>query len=202
LTRRGVVIGAVGLAVTVVLATAAIRSASSVTADSQELCGEHFVAKATFSGVGLPLIDGNGLSLELRYDVVFRSKEQPHFVQVVQDSRFLGEVPAGGLEDWSLFRTLGEWDAARRGALLAHVVEGGNPEVMLVSTLDEDAWPGAWWSDPGYARERALELGSSQGYAPQDLVWIQYWSELDDDGELLGFDRRSGRMRLVSSGRP
>jgi hypothetical protein len=135
--------------------------------------------------------------------VVIRSKEFTSFEQRTSTWRNFGplyqlwEMQIGGIHDWPLFRTLDEWDAVRRIALLSYLAEHGNPSVQLASTLGAGDFPGSWWSDSGPARNRALKIGSNAGFSDADLAWVEY-DQNPPSGELLGFNVETGEWTSLA----
>lgn len=153
-------------------------------------------SRSTLSFLALPRWDAE-------YSVVIRSKECTAFEQRTSTWRNFGplyqvwEMQIGGIHDWSLFRTLDEWDAVRRVALLSYVAEHGKPSVLLASTLGAGDFPGSWWSDPGPARNRALKIGRDAGFSDADLAWVEY-DQSPASGELLGFEVDTGKWTSLT----
>jgi hypothetical protein len=192
-----VVLGSV-LALVAVLAFAWFRLAWGV--GDEVPAGDNYEVVPRLMSAQLVLEEGVA-GLRFNYEAAIRSRERPGFQQTQRLSRLLGieEPRTGGIHDWSLFRTLDTWPRSRRVAYLAYVASRGNPDVILASTLKAGDWPGAWWSETGPDRTRALEIGRLAGFAEADLVWTEYFGQDATLGELLGIDAE-GRCQLLASG--
>jgi hypothetical protein len=152
-----------------------------------------------------PSFGGGVYGLVLDYHVTIQSKEMPAFSQYQQVDEVVGVRPdpgelIGGVDDWSLFRTLDDWTKPRRVAYLGYMAKLDNPSTLDASTLAHESSPGSWWSDDGPERNRALAIGARAGLSAPDLVWTEFWNNGALVGHLLGYDGTRGRFLLLATG--
>jgi hypothetical protein len=122
--------------------------------------------------------------------------ECPAFRQEAGASRFFGPGAApraGGLHDWTLFRSLATWDSSRRVAFLKYVAAHDNQYISYASLLD-GSFPGGEWVASTPLHTKILALGAKRGLSSGDLAWVG----IGENCELLAFDRGSRTWSLLA----
>ncbi len=115
------------------------------------------------------------------YEVTATTTIEPRLRQRLTDSIELGPNARGHLgtaSEWGFPRELKTLTPIQQRALLAYLVEQGDPTVQWLSRLD--ATPGA------VLRKNLVAAGRARAFRPTDLIWLELGDEGADD-RLLGW---------------